>query len=201
MGLGSHLNLSPPGTDLRRQDVFNWAAPGVKNLTSGGTRYFSINRGNTNLVSFNQEPNSDFGDWISTACPQSHPYVQNAFACRGQSSDVTATSPEGINLHVIGYDLVNAVVITNAPSNITSSSAKLKGTINPGERTMIVHFQYGTTTTYGSTTANSTHTGNTTQGVSANIPGLSPNTTYHFRLVGTSNGETRYGIDRVFITD
>ena len=114
MGLGSHLNLNPPGTNLRPQDVFNWSSPGVRNLTSSGTRYFSINGGNTNLVNFNQEPNSDFGDWLSTACPQSHPYVQNAFACRGQSSDVTATSPEGINLDVIGYDLVNAVVTTGA---------------------------------------------------------------------------------------
>jgi len=200
MGLGSHLNLPPPGTDLRPQDVFNWAAPGVRNLTSSGTRYLSINRGNTNLVNFNQQPNSDFGDWVSAACPQSHPYVQNAFACRGQSSDVTATSPEGINLDVIGYDLVNAVVTTNAPSNITSSSAKLNGTINPGGQTMINHFQYGTTVTYGSTTANTTHTGNTTRSVSANITGLTPNTTYHFRLVGTSNGETRYGQDRTFRT-
>ncbi|MFL6505812.1 MAG: NF038122 family metalloprotease [Candidatus Udaeobacter sp.] len=199
MGLGSHLNLPPPGTDLRPQDVFNWGSPGVRNLTSSGTRYFSINGGNTNLVSFNQQPNSDFGDWVSTACPQSQPHVQNAFACRGQSSDVTATSPEGINLDVIGYDLVNAVVTTNAATNITSSSAKLNGTVNPGG-TMIVHFQYGMTTTYGSTTANSTRTGNATQGVSANIPGLTPNTTYHFRLVGTINGENRYGQDRTFRT-
>ena len=32
----------------------------------------------------------------------------------GLTSDVAATSPEGINLDVIGYDLVNAVVTTNA---------------------------------------------------------------------------------------
>jgi len=112
---------------------------------------------------------------------------------------VTATSPEGINLDVIGYDLVNAVVTTNAPTNITSSSAKINGTVNPGG-TMIVHFQYGVTVTYGSSTANTTHIGNTTRSVSANITGLTPNTTYHFRLVGTSNGETRYGQDRTFRT-
>ena len=200
MGLGSHLNLNPPGTDLRPQDVFNWSSPGVRNLTSNGARYFSINGGNTNLVNFNQQPNSDFGDWLSPACPQSHPYVQNAFACRGQSSDVTATSPEGISLDVIGYDLVNAVLTTTAATNVTSTSAKLNGTVNPGGRTMTVHFEYGATTTYGSTTTNSVHSGNTTQSVSANIAGLSPNTTYHFRVVGISDGETRYGHDRTFRT-
>ena len=117
----------------------------------------------------------------------------------GLTSDVTATSPEGINLDVIGYDLVNAVVTTNAATNITSSSATLNGTVNPNGLTTAVHFEYGTTTNYGSTTANSNYTGNTTQNVSANITGLSPNTTYHFRLVGTNNGGTTYGNDRTFI--
>jgi elongation factor P hydroxylase len=106
IGLGSRLGGH--GSDLRPQDVFSWSSAGVRNLTSSGTRYFSINGGVTNLVNFNQDPSGDFGDWLSTACPQAHPYVQNAFGCTGQSSDVTATSPEGINLDVIGYDLANA---------------------------------------------------------------------------------------------
>jgi len=45
---------------------------------------------------------------LSGACPQVNPYPQNAFACSGQASDVAATSPEGINLDVIGYDLLTA---------------------------------------------------------------------------------------------
>ena len=55
MGLGSHLNLHPPGTGLRPQDVFSWSSPGVRNLTSSGTRYFSIDSGSTNIVNFNQD--------------------------------------------------------------------------------------------------------------------------------------------------
>ena len=108
MGLGSKLNLNPPGTDLRPQDVFSWSSPGARNLTSSGTRYFSINGGSTNIVNFNQDSSGDFGDWFSEPCPQTHPYVQNAMVCAGQSSDITATSPEGINLDVIGYDLAVA---------------------------------------------------------------------------------------------
>jgi hypothetical protein len=103
MGLGSRLGTS--GHDLRPQDLFSWSSPGHRNITSSGTRYFSINGGVTSRVNFNQNPNGDFGDWLSAACPQVHPYVQNAFGCTGQSSDVTATSPEGVNLDVIGYDL------------------------------------------------------------------------------------------------
>jgi hypothetical protein len=94
---------------------------------------------------------------------------------------------------------VNAVVTTNAAANITSSSATLNGTVNPNGLTTAVHFEYGTTTNYGSTTPNSNHTGNTTQNVSANITGLTQNTTHHFRLVATNNGGTTYGNDRTFI--
>ena len=106
MGFGSGLNIS--GNDLRPQDVFSWSSAGHRNTSSSGTRYFSINGGVNNIVDFNQDPSGDFGDWLSTACPQAHPYVQNAFNCLGQFSDIGATSPEGINLDVIGYDLTQA---------------------------------------------------------------------------------------------
>ena len=206
MGLGSKLNLNLASTDVRPQDVFSWSSPGVRNLTSSGTRYFSIDSGSTDIVNFNQDPSGDFGDWLSTGCL---PYVQVAFACTGQSSDVAPTSPEGINLDVIGYDLValpapppivDAVVTTGRASNITRSSAILHGWINPNGLTTTVHFEYGTTANYGRITANQTYTGNTTQRVSVRIPRLRGNTTYHLRLVETSNGGTSYGSDRTFRT-
>jgi hypothetical protein len=104
LGLGSHINSG--SNDLQPQDLFSWSSPGNRNISSTGLRYFSIDNGNTDIVGFNQDPNGDFGDWLSEPCPQTNPYVQNAFGCAGQFSDVTATSPEGINLDVIGYDLV-----------------------------------------------------------------------------------------------
>jgi len=103
IAIGSRADIA----NLRPQDLFSWSSAGQRNITSSGTRYFSINGGVTNIVNFNQNTSMDLGDWLSAACPQAHPYVQNAAGCRGQSSDVTATSPEGINLDVVGYDLVN----------------------------------------------------------------------------------------------
>ena len=113
--IGVSCALRPP-TDLRPQDLFSWSSPGVRNLTTDGSRYFSINSGSTNIVGFNQTPPGDFGDWLSEACPQAHPYVQNAFACADQYSDISARSPEGINLDVIGFDLVNASTPTPNPA-------------------------------------------------------------------------------------
>ena len=95
---------------------------------------------------------------------------------------------------------VSATLTTNAASNITRSSARLNGTVNPNALTTTVHFEYGTGANYGSTTASWTYTGNTTQSVSVRIPRLRANTRYHFRLVETNNAGTSYGSDRTFRT-
>ncbi|PWT85739.1 MAG: hypothetical protein C5B58_02595, partial [Acidobacteria bacterium] len=202
IGFASHIGHT---SDLFPQDLFSWSSAGQRNVSSSGTRYFSVNGGNTRIVDFNQNANGDFGDWLSEACPQPHPYVQNAFSCTGQSSDIAATSPEGINLDVIGYDLVNAttptgppVVATNPATDVTSSSATLNGTVNPKGLATAVHFQHGTTTNYGSSTASQNYNGSTTQNFNANISGLIENTTYHFRIVATNSDGTSYGIDRSF---
>ena len=91
-------------------------------------------------------------------------------------------------------------VTTSAASSITSNGATLNGTVNPDGCDTTVHFQYGTTTSYGFTTANQTKTGHTTQNVTANISGLTPSTTYHFRIVATNSAGKRYGSDRTFTT-
>ena len=125
LGFGSYLNLVPGRSDLRPQDLFSWSAPGVRNLLLTGTRYFSIDGGTTNLVRFNQDPNGDFGDWMGeTSCPYATPLVQ-APACQDQVADVTGTSPEGINLDVIGYDLISArttMTTTTTTSTTTTST-------------------------------------------------------------------------------
>jgi hypothetical protein len=117
VGLGSRLGHT--GTDLRPQDLFSWSSSGHRNISSSGTRHFSINGGSTTIVNFNQDPSGDFGDWASVPCPQMHPYVQNAFGCVAQSSDIAAISPEGINLDVIGYDLT-----ANAASHVGNISTR-----------------------------------------------------------------------------
>jgi hypothetical protein len=126
--LGSKLGQN--GIPFRPQDLFSWSSAGHRNFTSSGTRYFSIDGGVTNVVNFNQNPSGDFGDWLSQDCPQANPYVQNAFACTGQFSDIAATSPEGINLDVVGYDLVQ----------ISLGNISTRGFVQTGENVMIGGF-------------------------------------------------------------
>src|SRR5207302_3506967 len=55
LGLGSRLNTS--SNNLRPQDLFSWSSSGVRNITTSGARYFSIDGGNTPIVNFNQTAN------------------------------------------------------------------------------------------------------------------------------------------------
>jgi plastocyanin len=92
------------------------------------------------------------------------------------------------------------VVITNGATNLTASSATLNGSLDPHGLPTTVFFQYGTTTSYGSATPAQNQTGNTYRNIIANINGLTPHTTYHFRMVATNAGGTRMGTDRTFTT-
>ena len=89
---------------------------------------------------------------------------------------------------------------TGGATNLSGgTSATLHGTVSPNGHSTVVHFQYGNTIDYGSTTPNLTFTGSTTWNVPTNITGLTPEATYHYRLVATSTCGTTYGSDRTFI--
>ena len=85
------------------------------------------------------------------------------------------------------------VVTTNPATNVTSSSATLNGSLDPHGLTTTVYFQYGTTTQLRTNHAIQTQTGNTYRNITANISGLTTDTPYHFRIVGTNSAGTRYG--------
>jgi hypothetical protein len=120
LGLGSILGSgSSTTTNIKPQDLFRYSAAGTRSLTlsSTATSYLSIDGGLTNLVGFNQDGSGDYGDWLSPACGAAVQYVQYAFTCTGSIADVSATSPEGINLDVIGYDLTSTAIAIPEPAS------------------------------------------------------------------------------------
>ena len=89
-------------------------------------------------------------------------------------------------------------VTTKAASSITSTSARLNGTVNPNGLATTYYFDYGTSTAYGSKTAVATAgSGTTAKSVSATVTGLGPGV-HHFRLVATSSAGTSTGGDLTF---
>jgi len=92
--------------------------------------------------------------------------------------------------------------VTQTASGITPTTAILNGVINPDYLSTIVTFEYGTTTGYGQTmpAAQSPITGNSNTNVTAELSGLLPGTTYHFRIKAINSLGTTYGSDFSFTT-
>jgi hypothetical protein len=92
-------------------------------------------------------------------------------------------------------------VSTSSASGIGRTSATLHGTVDPHGLATTFTFQYGTTAAYGAQTASaSAGSGTSTVNVSAKITGLTPATTYHYRVVATNADGTSAGGDRTFRT-
>jgi hypothetical protein len=92
-------------------------------------------------------------------------------------------------------------VTTSPAARVTPQSATLLGKVTPNGAQTTYLFQYGTTTLYGSaTTAAAAGNGTAAFPAVADLTGLAPATTYHFRLVAHNRNGTVSGADRVFKT-
>jgi len=92
-------------------------------------------------------------------------------------------------------------VATNSASDITSTSALLNGAVNPNGAETTALFEYGANTNYGFNTSEiSVGAGASYVSVNEMISGLTPDATYHYRLVASNSDGTSYGQDRFFTT-
>jgi uncharacterized protein (TIGR02145 family) len=116
---------------------------------------------------------------------------------------VTPTGGCGL-VNASGTITVNTLptATTSYASAIASESVNLNGTINANNGNIDVKFEYGTTPVYGNsvTATPNTVTGATNTNVSANVVGLTANTTYHYRVVAVNPGCLIYGSDLTFTT-
>jgi phosphodiesterase/alkaline phosphatase D-like protein len=94
-------------------------------------------------------------------------------------------------------------VTTTAATHVLAVTATVNGTVNAGDLSTTVSFEYGLTTSYGSTAAatQSPVTGTTSTNVSADISNLTPGgITYHYRVKAVNVLGTVYGSDMTFVT-
>jgi subtilase family protein len=92
-------------------------------------------------------------------------------------------------------------VATLAASSLAATSATLNASVNPeGAETSACRFDYGPSGAYVASAQCQPMPGNGTTPleVSASIAGLSPNTTYHFRVVASNAGGTSAGSEQTF---
>ena len=90
---------------------------------------------------------------------------------------------------------------TQAVTQVTAVGATLQGKVNPMAHDTTYHFDYGTTTSYGQSTPDeSAGNGSSWVSVAKAVEGLTPNTTYHFRVQATDEHGTTLGADKTFTT-
>ena len=92
-------------------------------------------------------------------------------------------------------------VRTGAVQNVGATTATLTGAVDRRGRATNWYFEYGTTTGYGTRTpTRSVPSGSGARTVTASLTRLTPGTTYHYRLVATSDAGTGRGADATFTT-
>jgi phosphodiesterase/alkaline phosphatase D-like protein len=92
-------------------------------------------------------------------------------------------------------------VVTGPPSGVAVTEATVSGDVDPNGATTTYDFEYGTTVVYGLHTAVvSAGLGTHEYGVAAHLDGLTPGTTYYYRLVARNSLGASYGSAATFRT-
>jgi phosphodiesterase/alkaline phosphatase D-like protein len=120
---------------------------------------------------------------------------------RAAAQNASGTQKDGILSFTTGAVL--PTVATGAASAVTSSSATMNGSVNPNGSSATAWFEWGTSSTlstFTSTTAQSVGSGTTAVSFSANLTGLTPNTTYYCRAAGQNGAGTQKDVILSFTT-
>ncbi|MGN6372951.1 MAG: hypothetical protein ACTHM1_08155 [Solirubrobacteraceae bacterium] len=124
-----------------------------------------------------------------------------------ESATATLVCPAGVTNPAYCTNVTPPAASTGAASEVTPESASLSGTVTTYGAATTYYFQYGTTTAYGQQSSTGSlpaapgqPASATTTDVQAAIAGLSPSTTYHYRLLASNAGGTTVGEDQTFTT-
>ena len=86
-------------------------------------------------------------------------------------------------------------------SSVAGTTAIAAGGVFPNSEDTIYHFEYGTTTSYGQqTSSQDIGSGASLVPVQSTLSGLTPGTTYHYRLVASNVTGSEFGYDQTFTT-
>ncbi len=154
--------------------------------------------------SYKVEASNDLSSWTTltstqaaTAASTTTNYAENAGASTSRRFYKVARSALALYDGGGGITYTAPTVATTAASSVGSSTAALNGTVNANGQSTTISFEYGLTTSYGSTGTASPATLATSAvtNITAPITGLTPTTTYHFRIKAVNNLGTSYGSD------
>ena len=119
------------------------------------------------------------------------------------NGEVTAMAVGGDHSLVSTAPPSAPTVVTGSGSSLGQTTAVVSATVDPhGGTVSDCHFDYGASSAYGASVPCSSlpGSGRSPVAVAASLTGLSPNTSYHFRIVASNPGGTSYGADQGLTT-
>ena len=125
------------------------------------------------------------------------------FITTSNAYDISSNGNRDIFISKLDSNLSASVpnVTTNTATNVTQNSATLNGTVNANNQSTTVWFDYGETSgSYDKQSSTETLAGSSNTAVSITISGLSPATTYYYRIAAESDAGTSYGDEMSFTT-
>jgi hypothetical protein len=221
-GAGAHFEVANGGAPIStgtsgstRPDItFSGDTPYVSwredvggGVAKGFTGHF-VNAANPTFVLDGDEvaltptAQADVREPISSSCIAT-PFDADGSACQGGALGTpfflftSGTAP--LSLFADAYQ--PDAPVTEGTSAVGSSSATVHAAIDQGGAPASVSFQYGATTAYGASTGTQTlGAGSTSAPFSAQLNGLTPATTIHYRAVASSDFGTFFGADETLTT-
>jgi hypothetical protein len=186
----------PAGVATANLQYSNWL---TSNLSGGGTHVIVPGAGNqTAAPNFVNAAAGDFRQATGS------PTIDAGLTDPGNGTLALGglARSQGLRTDIGAYEHVPAPTATTATATgVSDSAAKLTGTVAPDGVAATARFDYGTTNAYGRTAnAGNVAAAQGSVPVSANLSGLAPDTTYHYRLVVTAGNVTSRGQDRTFHT-
>ena len=136
------------------------------------------------------------------------PESETSIAVDSSTGTVYVVLHESDKVEVFSSTIVLPTVVAG-PASAQKASATVEGEINPnGVAVTECRFEYGTTTKYGQQplalcshpSASEVGEGTSAVKVSAQLNGLTPNQTYHYRLVAGNASASNHGGDGEFTT-
>ncbi len=156
----------------------------------------------SNAIPVTPSAQADVREPISSGCIAT-PFNGDGMACQGGASGtpflLTTAGTSTLGLFANAYE--PEAPATGSASGVGTTAAGVAASVNPRGAAVSVSFQFGTTTAYGQSSApQRTAPASAAVPFSAQLTGLPPGTTIHYRAVATSDFGTFAGADRTLTT-
>ena len=140
------------------------------------------------------------GEWLGwiTVTP-SGPLVEPDGVALSGSADVYLADAGAGSLDLFGAGVVVADTTTDKATKVGKTSALMTGVVDGDGKPAKYRFQWGSSQAYGQSTPTQA-AGGDEEKISAEVSGLTPGSTYHFRLVSENENGINVGANREFTT-